>query len=343
MRILVTGAAGFIGSNLVRHLLATSDDHVTGLDALTYSGTYENLRDLEADPRFTFVHGDVCDRAAVSAAVAGHHAVMHLAAETHVDRSLIGPDVFVHTNCTGTNVVCDEARLAGVERFLHVSTDEVYGSIEVGAFPEDAALAPSSPYAASKAGSDLIALSHHVSHGLPVVVTRSSNQYGPRQFPEKLIPVMILNALEGKPLPVYGDGKNVRDWLYVDDHCAALALVADKGVPGETYAIGGRNEWTNIDIVRTICAVLDELHPDPGGPRERLITYVKDRPGHDRRYAIDPSKIARELGFSPAIEFGAGIRKTVAWYLENHAWCERIQSGGYRRERLGLSTTGGAS
>ena len=311
MRILVTGAAGFIGSNLVRHLLATSDDHVTGFDALTYSGTYENLRDLEADPRFTFVHGDVCDRAAVSAAMAGHHAVMHLAAETHVDRSLLGPDVFVQTNCTGTNVVCDEARLAGVERFLHVSTDEVYGSIEVGAFPEDATLAPSSPYAASKAGSDLIALSHHLSHGLPVVVTRSSNQYGPRQFPEKLIPFFVTRLLAGEAVPVYGDGLHRRDWMHVRDDCAALDVLLRHGAAGEIYNLAAHCERTNLQVTEAIVACL--------GASPELVVHVEDRPGHDRRYAVDTAK-AEALGIRATTPFEQGIEETVRWYVDHEEW-----------------------
>lgn len=357
---LVTGGAGFIGSNLVHVLLSRPDTRVVVIDSLTYAGNPDNLAGLspstgarpELGGRFRFVEADICDGARMKSLYAEENpdVVFNLAAESHVDRSIDGPRAFVETNVRGAFELLEAARgwLKGADkpgfRFVHVSTDEVFGSLgESGYFSETTPYQPSSPYSATKAAADHLTRAWHHTFGVPTIVTNCSNNYGPRQFPEKLIPVMILNALEGKPLPVYGDGKNVRDWLYVDDHCAALALVADKGVPGETYAIGGRNEWTNIDIVRTICAVLDELRPDPAGPRERLITYVKDRPGHDRRYAIDPSKIARELGFSPAVDFGAGIRKTVAWYLENRAWCERIQSGGYRRERLGLSTEGGAA
>ncbi len=341
---LVTGGAGFIGSNLARMLLDRDDARVVVLDALTYAGNPDNLEGLPKD-RFRLVHGDICDATLVRKLFAEERpdVVFNLAAESHVDRSIDGPRAFVETNVRGTFELLEAARgfLKDAPndrfRFLHVSTDEVFGSLgDAGFFTETTAYQPSSVYSATKAAADHLARAYHHTFGVPTLVTNCSNNYGPRQFPEKLIPVMILNALEGKALPVYGDGKNIRDWLYVDDHCAALALVADKGAPGETYLIGGKNEWTNIDIVRHICKVLDELRPDAAGTRERLITYVKDRPGHDRRYAIDPSKLERELGFAPAVDFASGIRRTVEWYLENRSWCDRISSGGYRRERLGL-------
>jgi dTDP-glucose 4,6-dehydratase len=311
VRILVTGAAGFIGSAFVRHVLATSDDEVTGFDALTYSGTEANLAELADQPRFRFVRGDVCDRAAVAAVMAGHDAVVHLAAETHVDRSLLDPDVFVRTNCTGTNVVCDEALRAGVGRVLHASTDEVYGSIEAGAFDEDARLAPSSPYSASKAGSDLIALAHHASHGLPVVVTRSSNQYGPRQFPEKLIPHFVATLLDGGDVPLYGDGLHVRDWLHVDDNCAALDLVLRAGTPGRTYNVAGHQERTNLEVTRAILGCL--------GLGEERIAHVADRPGHDRRYAVRTERI-EALGFAGGRPFEPALAETVRWYLDHEGW-----------------------
>ncbi|MCU1358511.1 MAG: dTDP-glucose 4,6-dehydratase [Acidimicrobiales bacterium] len=311
MRILVTGAAGFIGSNLVRHLLATSDDEITGYDALTYSGNLANLTDLEADPRFRFVRGDIADRVAVADALTGHDAVLHLAAETHVDRSLLDPDVFVRTNCTGTNVLCDEARRAGVERFVHVSTDEVYGSIDVGSFHEHDPLTPSSPYSASKAGSDLIALSHHTSNDLPVVVTRSSNQFGPYQFPEKLIPFFVTTLLQGGNVPVYGDGLNVRDWLLVTDNCKALDLVLRKGGVGEIYNIAGHNERTNLEVTR---AVLDCLGLD-----ESRIEHVEDRPGHDRRYAVSTDRLDG-LGGDPPVAFEPALESTVEWYVDHEDW-----------------------
>jgi dTDP-glucose 4,6-dehydratase len=344
---VVTGGAGFIGSNLVHHLLAQTDARVVVLDALTYAANPENLAGLPAE-RLRFVHGDICDAALVRRLFAEERpdVVFHLAAESHVDRSIDGPRAFVQTNVTGTFELLEAARAFLADRpnpsfrFVHVSTDEVFGSLaEGGFFTEDTPYNPSSVYSASKAASDHLARAYHHTFGVPTIVTNCSNNYGPRQFPEKLIPLMILNALEGKPLPVYGDGKNIRDWLFVDDHCRALLLAARRGVPGQTYLVGGRNEWTNIDIVRTICRIVDERRPDPAGSRERLITYVKDRPGHDRRYAIDPSKIHRELGFAPAVEFGEGIERTVGWYLENQGWCDRVTSGVYRRERLGLGVS----
>ncbi|QXC61480.1 dTDP-glucose 4,6-dehydratase [Aquihabitans sp. G128] len=315
MHVLVTGAAGFIGSNFVRHVLASSDDHVTAFDALTYAGNRANLAEFEPDARFRFVHGDVTDRLAVRSAVAGHHAVVHLAAESHVDRSLLDPDVFVRTNCTGTNVVCDEARRAGVERFLHVSTDEVYGSIDVGAFTEDGALRPSSPYSASKAGSDLIALSHHTSNGLPVVVTRSSNQFGPHQFPEKLIPFFVTTLLQGGTVPLYGDGLNVRDWLFVEDNCAALDLVLRTGAVGEVYNVGGHNERTNRQVTEAVLACL--------GLDGSRVEHVADRPGHDRRYAVATEKV-EALGHRRTRDFEDALEATVAWYVDHPAWWQPL-------------------
>jgi dTDP-glucose 4,6-dehydratase len=311
MRILVTGAAGFVGSNLVRHLLATSDDEVTGFDALTYSGNLANLHDVAHHPRFRFVHGDVADRAAVAEVMTSHQAVVHLAAETHVDRSIIAPDVFVRTNCTGTNVVCDEARAAAVERFVHVSTDEVYGSIDAGAFTEDDPLRPSSPYSASKAGSDLIALSHHATYGLPVVVTRSSNQFGPYQFPEKLIPYFVTTLLEGGRAPLYGDGLHVRDWMAVGDNCEAIDLLLREGEAGRIYNVAAHQERTNLEVARALVACL--------GLDEDRIEPVRDRPGHDRRYAVDTTRI-ESLGWRATTSFDEHLEATVRWYVDNEAW-----------------------
>jgi dTDP-glucose 4,6-dehydratase len=316
MRILVTGGAGFIGSSFVRHVLGTSDDSVTVLDALTYAGNPDNLIDLD-EGRFAFVKGDICDREVVAEAMAGHDAVVHFAAESHVDRSLLDPDVFVRTNCTGTNVLCDEARRAGVSRFLHVSTDEVYGSIDDGSFSETDPLAPSSPYSASKAGSDLIALSHHVSHDLPVVLTRSSNQFGPRQFPEKVIPHFVTTLLEGGNVPLYGDGLNVRDWLYVEDNCAALDLVLRQGTVGEVYNVGADNERTNIVVTEAVLAAL--------GLGEDRIEMVTDRPGHDRRYSITSEKV-RALGWAPTLPFEERLEQTVRWYVDNEWWWQPLRS-----------------
>ncbi len=325
MNILTTGGAGFIGANFIRHLMSTGDDRIVNLDKLTYAGNLENLAGLEDDPRYRFVRGDIGDKEIVGRLLAEEkiEAVVHFAAESHVDRSVDAPALFLETNVLGTQILLDESRRAGVERFLHVSTDEVYGSLgETGLFTEESPLAPNSPYAASKAGSDLVCRAYHHTYGFPVVITRCSNNYGPYQFPEKLIPLMIANALEGKPLPVYGDGRNVRDWLYVEDHCAALAAALRKGLPGEVYNIGGCNEMRNIDLVRMLLAEL--------GKSEDLITFVTDRPGHDLRYAIDASKIERELGWRPAHGFADGLAATVGWYVDRRDWWEKIRSGAYR-------------
>jgi len=322
--LLVTGGAGFIGANLVRRVLAARPDwRVVNLDALTYAGNLERLSDVEDDPRYAFEKCDLADREAVRAVFEKHpaiDAVAHLAAESHVDRSILEPAVFIRSNVLGTQNLLDVARERKIARFLQVSTDEVYGSLgPEGLFREDSPLAPNSPYSASKASADLLARAALHPFGLPVVVTRCSNNYGPWQFPEKLIPLMIANALEGKQLPVYGDGKNVRDWLYVGDHCDAVRLVLEKGKPGETYNIGGESERANIDLVRALCGLLDEAHPRPAGRYADLISFVKDRPGHDRRYAMDIAKIRRELGWAPRESFESGLKKTVQWYLQNIA------------------------
>ncbi len=315
MRLFVTGGAGFIGSNYVHHVLETTDDSVTVFDALTYAGNLENLADVIDDPRVQFVQGDICDRDAVGAALPGHDAVVHFAAESHVDRSLLDPDVFVRTNCNGTNVMCDLATQAGVERFVHISTDEVYGSIEQGSFSETDPLAPRSPYSAAKAGSDLIALAYHETHGLPVVVTRSSNQFGPYQFPEKLIPFFITNLVDGRHVPLYGDGLNVRDWLYVRDNCVGVDLVLRSGEIGEIYNIGGGNELTNRTITDRLLAML--------GRDESFVDHVEDRLGHDRRYSITTDKVAA-LGWSPEHSFDDALERTVAFYLDRRDWWEPL-------------------
>jgi dTDP-glucose 4,6-dehydratase len=342
--ILVTGGAGFIGSNFVLEWLAHVDEPVANLDKLTYAGNPENLAALERDARHIFVHGDIGDRELVRALLARHRprAILNFAAESHVDRSIHGPDDFIRTNLLGAFALLEETRahweaLPGGERerfrFLHVSTDEVYGSLEPGdpAVSETTPYSPNNPYSASKAGSDHLVRAYHHTYGLPTLTTNCSNNYGPYQFPEKLIPLMLLNATQGKPLPVYGDGKNVRDWLYVRDHCAALRLVLERGRPGEVYNIGGNAERENIAVVNELCAILDELRPRPSGRHADLIAFVKDRPGHDRRYAIDASKLARELGWSPATSFETGLRETVRWYLGHPDWVRNVQSGEYRK------------
>ena len=341
--ILVTGGAGFIGSNFVLDWLAGSDEPVLNLDALTYAGNLRNLAALVGDGRHVFVRGDITDRALLDRLLAEHRprAVVHLAAESHVDRSIHGPGAFIRTNVEGTFILLEAVRtfwstLQPAEklafRFHHVSTDEVFGSLDLAAAPftEDHVYQPNSPYSASKAASDHLVRAWHHTYGLPVFTTNCSNNYGPFHFPEKLIPLMIINALAGKPLSVYGDGQQVRDWLYVKDHCAAIREVLAHGEPGETYNIGGWNERPNIDIVRTICALLDEMCPDPAGSYDRLITHVPDRPGHDRRYAIDARKLERELGWKPSETFETGIRKTVRWYLDNGDWVAQVHSGAYR-------------
>ncbi len=349
MRLLITGGAGFIGSNFVLQQLPAVE-RLVNLDKLTYAGNLANLRTVEKDARHVFVEGDIGDSDLVARLLAEHaiDAVVNFAAESHVDRSIDGPEAFVQTNVVGTLRLLQTARgywsqLAPEKksafRFLHVSTDEVFGSLrpQDPAFTEDTPFAPNSPYAASKAGSDHLVRAFHHTYGLPVLTTNCSNNYGPLQFPEKLIPLMIQNALEGRPLPIYGDGLNVREWLYVRDHCTAIRLVLDRGRVGETYCVGGLNEQPNLAVVDTLCALLDELRPRPDGTSyATLKTFVKDRPGHDRRYAIDCGKIARELGWQPAETFASGLRQTVAWYLENQAWCADITSGKYRRERLGV-------
>jgi dTDP-glucose 4,6-dehydratase len=341
--ILVTGGAGFIGSNFVLQWIKNAGAAVVNLDLLTYAGNPENLAALEGDSRLQLVRGDICDAELVAALLREHRpsAIVHFAAESHVDRSIVDPGAFIRTNVQGTFTLLEQAKRYWSEldeadrrgfRFLHVSTDEVYGSLGPidPAFSEVSAYAPNSPYAASKAASDHLARAYHHTYGLPVLTTNCSNNYGPFQFPEKLIPLMILNALEGKPLPVYGDGRNVRDWLFVEDHCSAIRAVLDRGRAGETYNIGGNSEWKNLDVVTAICDLVDELRPDASlGPRRKLITFVTDRPGHDRRYAIDASKISRELGWRPVEEFESGLRKTVAWYLEHGAWVENVRTGAY--------------
>ena len=347
--ILVTGGAGFIGSALVRRLVGGSSYTVVNVDKLTYAGNLDSVASVAASDRYHFEHADIGDAAAMRAIFARYQpvGVIHLAAESHVDRSIDGPSPFIATNVVGTFTLLEAALRywSGLEgaarrrfRFHHVSTDEVFGSLGAeGAFTEASPYAPSSPYAASKASADHLARAWHHTYGLPVVTTNCSNNYGPFQFPEKLIPLMIQNALTGTSLPVYGRGEHVRDWLYVDDHAAALQLVFERGVTGETYNVGGGAERRNVDVVRALCAILDEMAPDPEiGRRDSLITFVDDRPGHDFRYAIDASKLQRELGWRPAETFESGLRNTVRWYLDNRRWCERVLSGAYRGERLGL-------
>lgn len=317
MRLLVTGGAGFIGSNFIRHVLDTNDDCVTALDSLTYAGNQATLANLEDDKRFRFVHGDICDRDLVASTLRGHDAVVHFAAESHVDRSIVAPDEFVRTNCDGTNVLCDIASSVGIERFIHISTDEVYGSIETGSFGENSLLSPSSPYAASKAASDLIALAHHHTHGLPVIVTRSSNNYGPYQYPEKIIPLFLTNLLKGQSVPLYGDGLHVRDWLYVADNCAAIDLILRSGEVGEIYNIGAGEETTNLELTHLL---LKATHRDPGS-----IQFAVDRLGHDRRYSVDATKI-RSLGWKPEHTLAKGLDKTVEWYRSHPEWWHPLRS-----------------
>ena len=348
-RILVTGGAGFIGSAVVRHLVRETPHHVLVVDKLTYAGNLDSLAPVSNDPRYAFVRADVADAPRMRELLESYQpdAVMHLAAESHVDRSIDGPGEFIQTNMVGTFTLLQaalgfwralpETKKRGF-RFHHISTDEVFGSLgDEGLFCETTAYDPRSPYSASKAASDHLVRAWHHTYGLPIVLTNCSNNYGPYHFPEKLIPLIIINALEGLKLPVYGQGANVRDWLFVDDHARALLAVVTGGTVGETYCVGGRNEKTNLDVVETICALMDELVPDPKiGSRKALITFVADRPGHDLRYAIDASKIMSNLGWEPRETFESGLRKTVEWYLANRTWWERIRSGVYRGERLGV-------
>ncbi|MFP3977872.1 dTDP-glucose 4,6-dehydratase [Marinobacter sp. KMM 10035] len=352
MKLLVTGGAGFIGSAVIRHIINNTEDQVVNLDKLTYAGNLESLAEVSGSNRYAFEKVDICDRAAVDRVLREHQpdAIMHLAAESHVDRSIDGPADFVETNIVGTYTLLEAARQywQSLEaecrknfRFHHISTDEVYGDLEgpENLFTEKTPYAPSSPYSASKASSDHLVRAWHRTYGLPVLVTNCSNNYGPYHFPEKLIPLVILNALEGKPLPVYGKGDQIRDWLYVEDHARALYEVVKKGAIGETYNIGGHNEKKNIDVVQAICDLLEEYAPEkpPGlALYLDLITFVTDRPGHDHRYAIDASKIQKELGWIPKETFETGLRKTVQWYLNNQEWCRRVQDGSYQRERIGV-------
>ena len=355
--ILITGGAGFIGCNFVRLALAETDARILVLDKLTYAGSLDNLAGVLDDPRLTFVQGDIADRLAVRQLFAEHAptAIVNFAAESHVDRSIDDASVFIQTNVAGTFELLEAARhhLAGLSRdsrsafrFLHVSTDEVYGSLgATGAFTETTAYAPNSPYAASKAGADHLVRAYHETYGLPVLLTNCSNNYGPYQFPEKLIPLMVLNAVEGRPLPIYGDGGNVRDWIYVEDHCRGVLEVLRRGRPGGKYNLGGRSERTNLEIVDAICDALESERPAALNPAlsalgivayRDLKSFVRDRPGHDRRYAIDDSQARGELGWEPRHDFTEGMRATVRWYLHNRAWCEAVQAGNYERERLGL-------
>ncbi len=355
--ILVTGGAGFIGSNFVLSWLQAAGSRVINLDFLTYAGNPSSLDSLKTDPRHLLVHGDIADGELVASLLRQYRprAIVHFAAESHVDRSIVAPDAFIRTNVQGTFALLEQTKSYWSQldsadkpgfRFLHVSTDEVYGALgpHEPAFSETTAYAPNSPYAASKAASDHLVRAYHHTFGLPVLTTNCSNNYGPLQFPEKLIPLMILNALEGRPLPVYGDGGNVRDWLFVEDHCAAIRVVLERGRIGETYNIGGNSERKNLDVVTAICDLVDEMRPNPViGSRRKLIGFVEDRPGHDRRHAIDASKIARELGWKPAQQFESGLRRTVRWYLDNLPWVENVRTGAYLKwieqnyaERLAL-------
>jgi len=348
--VLVTGGAGFIGGNFVLGLIAQGGVRVINLDALTYAGNLDTIASLEGNPDYIFVQGDIGDRILVDALLSEHRpdAVVNFAAESHVDRSIDGPAAFVQTNMVGTFNLLESVRshwqgldaaVQDVFRFLHVSTDEVYGSLgEAGAFSETSPYAPNSPYSASKAASDHLVRAYHHTYGLPTLTTNCSNNYGPYQFPEKLIPLIILNALQGKPLPIYGSGENIRDWLYVEDHCRAIEAVLERGRVGEVYNIGGNSERTNLQVVEGVCALLDELRPSvSGAPYRGQIIYVADRPGHDQRYAIDAEKISSELGWVPQESFDSGLRRTVAWYLDHAEWCQRVQDGSYRGERLGLA------
>ncbi len=347
---LVTGGAGFIGGNFVLRQITHRHARIVNLDALTYAGNLDTLASVMEEPDHIFVHGSITDRKRLQQLLAEHRpqVIINFAAESHVDRSIDSPGDFIHTNVVGTFELLEAARQYWKElpqgerdafRFLHVSTDEVYGSLgATGKFTETTPYQPNSPYSASKAGSDHLVRAYHHTYGLPTLTTNCSNNYGPYQFPEKLIPLMILNALEGKPLPIYGRGLNVRDWLYVEDHCRAIERVLESGRPGEVYNVGGNNEKTNLEVVNTICHILDQLLPDsPHRPHQQLITFVKDRPGHDLRYAIDAGKIQQELGWAPEETFDSGIEKTVRWYLDNLAWCRRVTDGSYRRERLGAT------
>ena len=352
MKILVTGGAGFIGSAVIRHIIQNTNNQVLNIDKLTYAGNLESLKEIDQHSNYEFKQIDICDTEQITAVIDAFqpHAIMHLAAESHVDRSIDGPAAFIQTNIVGTYTLLEAARKywMGLDaeaqqnfRFHHISTDEVYGDLEgtTDLFTETTSYAPSSPYSASKASSDHLVRAWHRTYGLPVIVTNCSNNYGPYHFPEKLIPLVILNALDAKPLPVYGNGQQIRDWLFVEDHARALYKVVTEGVVGETYNIGGHNEKQNIEVVKTICKILDELKPQANGQTyESLITFVKDRPGHDLRYAIDATKIQNELGWTPAETFETGIRKTVEWYLNNLDWCHRVQDGSYQRERLGVNS-----
>lgn len=350
MKILVTGGAGFIGSAVIRHIIKNTNNQVLNIDKLTYAGNLESLIDVNNDSKYSFEQIDICDSVAIEQVFNDFQPdlIMHLAAESHVDRSIDGPAEFINTNIVGTYTLLEVSRKYWQDldedkkstfKFHHISTDEVYGDLEgsTNLFTETTPYAPSSPYSASKASSDHLVRAWHRTYGLPVIVTNCSNNYGPYHFPEKLIPLIILNALDGKPLPIYGKGNQIRDWLYVEDHARALYKVVTEGAIGETYNIGGHNEKQNIEVVKTICQILDELKPQSNGqPYESLITFVTDRPGHDLRYAIDATKIKSDLGWTPEETFDTGIRKTVKWYLNNLDWCRRVQDGSYQRERLGV-------
>lgn len=352
MKILITGGAGFIGSAVIRHIILSTNNQVLNIDKLTYAGNLESLKEIDQHSNYQFKQIDICDTEQITKAIEAFQpdAIMHLAAESHVDRSIDGPAAFIQTNIVGTYTLLEAARKywmsLNVEaqqnfRFHHISTDEVYGDLEstTDLFTETTSYAPSSPYSASKASSDHLVRAWHRTYGLPVIVTNCSNNYGPYHFPEKLIPLVILNALDAKPLPVYGNGQQIRDWLYVEDHARALYKVVTEGVVGETYNLGGHNEKQNIEVVKIICKILDELKPQANGQAyESLITFVKDRPGHDLRYAIDATKIQNELSWTPIETFETGIRKTVEWYLNNLDWCRRVQDGSYQRERLGINS-----